>query len=365
MLWFSSSPKLFAGIDIGGSAIKVVVVEKKEGKAVLQNYALVELSGDWPRQSTDQLLAETTAYLIEIKKRLNLQNANIHAAIPTFAVFSSLLRLPRQNPKLFELAIQTEAKKFIPMPIEEINLDYKILDTPKNPADKNLKTEKLADETVKVLLTTAPKSMIARYTSLFKAASLPIAALETEAFALSRAFLGHDASTIMVVDLGSSTTDIMVFEEGVPSFNRTLDLGGQALTLQLTKQLSLPSQAAEQLKRDIGILPEAPVGTTLQTMKASPLEAIIAPVLNEIRYSYTLFERQRGRKIEKIVLTGGSSYIPNLAGRLEKMLEVRVLLGNPWARISTPPVLKAALEEIAPRMSVAAGLALRGIDEDK
>jgi type IV pilus assembly protein PilM len=169
----------------------------------------------------------------------------------------------------------------------------------------------------------------------------------------------------MVVDFGSSTTDIMVFEDGVPSFNRTLDLGGNALTLQLTKQLSLPVTAAEQLKRDVGILPEAPVGTTLQTMKASPLETIIAPVLNEIRYSYSQFEKQRGRKVEKIVLTGGSSYIPNLAARLEKMLEVRVLLGNPWARISTPGILQPALEEIAPRMSVAAGLALRGIDEIK
>lgn len=346
----------YAGIEIGGSGIKAVIVEPRSGKAVLKNYALVELSVDWPRDPSDEHTNEVVAYLNEVRKRLNLKDAKVFSALPTFSVFTALLRLPRQEEKALESAVQMEARKYVTLPPEDLTIDYKLLDPLHPPKGVQV------GDTVRVLVTATSRSMVARYMNLFKKAEISVSALETEGFALSRAFLGQDPGTVMVVDIGMSTTDILVFEQGAPSFSRTLDLGGSVLTAQLAKQLSVPADAAEQLKRDVGMLPEPPQGTTLQVMHASPLEAVMAPILNEIRYAFTVFQQERGHAIEKIVLTGGSSYIPNLPARIERLLQTRVLLGNPWARISTPPVLSSALEEIAPRMSVAAGLALRGLD---
>lgn len=365
---FSSKPTVFAGIDIGGSGIKAVILEKKNNRAVLKDYAIIELSGDWPRQSTDALHEEAVAYLKELGTRLELGKTENYTALPTFAVFSSLVQLPNENQKQLEASVQSEIKKFVPLSLEELSIDYKILSRKEALKEVEKKNDKRGGEikkaeTVRVLLTAASREIISRYADLFNLSSLKLGALETEAFALARAFLGNDASTVMVVDLGSRTTDIVVYEEGVPSFNRTLDLGGHALTTQLEKQLGLDAEAAEQMKRDIGLPASEPTGTTLEKLHASPLELVVAPVLNEVKYSFGVFERQRKIKIEKIILTGGTSYIPNLAKRIEESLEVRVLLGNPWARVSTPDALDDALREIAPRMAVAVGCALRGVDE--
>jgi len=364
MWFFSSQPTRYAGLEIGGSGIKCVILEKQNSRPVLSNYGLVELSGDWVREP-EKYNDEILAYLKETIKRLSLTGMAVYSALPTFSVFSSLIRVPHGNTKALSVAVQSEATKFIPLPLEQINLDYKVIESaipPRKLPNQDLST--FSDAQDKVLLTAAPKAVVARYLQLFKDAQIRLSGLETESFALARAFIGGDQSTVLIADIGSSTSDIVIYEKGIPSFNRTLDLGGKVLTLQVAKQLSLPLEAAEQLKRDIGLAPEPPQGTALEALKSSPLEAIMAPILNEIRYSLQTFEKQRQEKVEKVILTGGTSYVPNLSVRIEKLLGVRTLLGNPWARIVTPPALHAALEEIAPRLAVAAGLALRGFDTE-
>ncbi len=81
-----------------------------------------------------------------------------------------------------------------------------------------------------------------------------------------------------------------------------------------------------------------------------------------MNYSLNLYQTQAGKKVERVILSGGSAYLPNLVDYFEKILKVKVMIGNPWSRIAYPAELKPALDEIAQRFVVAIGLALRGVE---
>jgi Tfp pilus assembly PilM family ATPase len=88
----------------------------------------------------------------------------------------------------------------------------------------------------------------------------------------------------------------------------------------------------------------------------------IAPIVNEIKYAINLFQTKNNKNTEKIILTGGSALMPNMSNYLAKILDMKVIVGDPWARISYPVDLKPLLNEIGPRMAVAVGLAMREIE---
>ena len=89
---------------------------------------------------------------------------------------------------------------------------------------------------------------------------------------------------------------------------------------------------------------------------------IISPIVNEIKYAVNLFQNKSGKTTEKIVLSGGSALLPNICGYLSKILDKKVIIGDPWARLSYPSDLKPLLNEIGPRMAVAIGLAMRELE---
>jgi Tfp pilus assembly PilM family ATPase len=88
----------------------------------------------------------------------------------------------------------------------------------------------------------------------------------------------------------------------------------------------------------------------------------ISPVVNEIKYAINLFQTKHRKDTEKIILSGGSSLLPDLTGYLGKILDMKVIIGDPWSRVSYPEDLKPLLQEIGPRMAVAIGLAIRELE---
>ncbi|MFH1145602.1 MAG: type IV pilus assembly protein PilM [bacterium] len=342
---FSQSDNSILGVDIGSTGIKAVALTIKDKQAALKNYGTAELSVDWLRSDKPEAMAEAVMYLKALVKRLGLSTRSVYAGIPTFTVYSSVVSLPVLPPKEMSLAVEAESRKFIPMPVADVSLDYKLLPQ----EDAGMSSQR-------VLVTAAPKKIVSRYSELFRGAGLSMASLETEAFALGRALLGKDPTPAMVIDLGSTTTDIIVFDRGVPVVTRSLDVGGTTISIQLARTTGVSLEEAEQLKRDVGI----PLSSANQQ---SPLENLLQPIMQEIKYSHDLYEKQKlDGSIEKIILTGGTAQLPHLAERIESMINVRTYVGDPWARIITPQVLKPALDELGSRLAVAIGLALRGIE---
>jgi len=88
----------------------------------------------------------------------------------------------------------------------------------------------------------------------------------------------------------------------------------------------------------------------------------VSPIINEIKYMIDLFENSNNEKVEKIILSGGGSMLINLANYLEKALNIQVIIGNPWFRVSYPKELQPVLSEVGPQLAIAIGLAMRSIE---
>ncbi len=393
MALFSSGPLSYLGIDIGASGIKIVELANDNGRPRLVTYGIIEnlfeqIGTIDPRDQTDAVAAQ-------LKKLLKLAHTTTTkgiAALPTFSVFSSTLSMMPMAPKELVSAIRWEAKKIVPLPLDDMILDYKVLGEvtpavatvkPATPAPSNgeaatlltatgaetaqqEEVKKDEQRTVRILLTAAARDLVNRYVEVFKKAGITLLSLETEAFALVRSLVGVDRTLIMVVDIGAVNSDFSIIDNGIPVMNRSIDLGGMAITRAMSQGLKLSLREAEQYKRDVGL----PVAVNAPLPQY--FQDVLTPVVNEIRYLLNLYQRQietvgsvtgaRGPvRLEKIILTGGTSFLPGFVQYLSAQLNVKVYIGDPWARVIVPQELKPVLTDLGPKLSIAVGLAMREI----
>jgi type IV pilus assembly protein PilM len=341
----SFSKRSYLGIDIGSASIKIVELRDVNRAPELVTYGLAEFPLDRAPGDTEKNIADTAATIVAACAKAKTKSKQAFAALPTYAVFTSIISLPKLSKGELKSAIQWEAKKVMPLPVEEMILDPQVLDEPG------------PNETMRVLLTGAPKTMVDRYIRIFQKTNLVLLGLETEGFALVRALVGRDKSSTMIIDMGASTTDILIIDNNIPFLNRSIDVGGLHVTRAIGRSLNIALPRAEQFKYDIGMnAVESPPSEIPKT-----IEEAIAPILNEIKYTLTLFQGQSKKSVEKIILSGGSSLLVNFANYLSQTLGMRVYVGDPWARVRYPLELKGVLQESAARFAIAVGLAMRDI----
>jgi type IV pilus assembly protein PilM len=352
-LFSKQTKQSFLGVDLGASGIKLVELMNEKGRARLVTYAYVDAT---TLQGERSLLEDPDHAAVLLKKMLAKARTTVKKAVgalPSSSVFSSIITVPAGTDKELKDAVAWQAKKLIPMPLEEISLDSKVLDGNHGDGKKKM---------ARVLLTGAPSALVTRYVQILASAGLEPLALETESFAQIRALVGKDRSTVMVIDIGSFRTNITVVEKGVPYLSRSIAAGGSSVTASIAQTLGIPKAQAETMKRDIKSMQAfAPAGDL------SPiLQTLLKPVLDEIKYSFNLYQGQtengQQKRIEKIIVTGGSALLPRLPEFLTQLMNVNAYLGDPWARVVYPEDLRPVLEEIGPRFSVAVGCAMRDIE---
>lgn len=372
-----SSQQNFLGIDLGAGSVKLVELRNEQGRPRLVTYGKYEVpldtivDNDWSKRK--EAAVEIINLLLEQTKA---SSRLVVSALPTFEVFSSLITVPAVAPKDLVNTIRLEAKKVVPRPIDEMILDWKEIGTTDIKAEAPEKKEEGAEEVPeeqelgtitgskgteqkKILITAAPKDMVARYVDIFKEVGLKLVGLETEAIALSRALIGRDPSVVMIVDMGAKSTNLSIIERGVPVVNRGVNFGGIRVTQKMAERMALSLPQVEQWKRDMGLAVE-------KTTLSPAVQEILDDLLHEIKYLFQLYRSQistyeEGGSIEKLVLAGGSAFIPGLANYLAEQLNVPVHLGDPWARIIYPEDLSSVLAELGPSMAVSLGLAMRQI----
>lgn len=347
----------FLGVDLGSTSIKIVELRKEKGVPTLVTYGYLErAAGDIVRGKPKEVQEKTAAILKKLCKQAGVTTDQTVTALPNFSVFSSIIILPVVPQKDLKETISWKARKILPLPLEEVILDWKILEKVmvEKKEEESWGGESVSakkKENYRILVTAASKNLVNQYIEIFRQANFQLRSLETEAFALSRALIGKDQSTIMIIDTSAVSTDIIIVEKMIPVFNRSIDIGGVVLTRAIAQSLNVDFKRAEQFKRDLGINSNTPI--------PSLIEKTIKPVVDEIRYSISLFHGQTGKNIEKILLSGGSSFLKNFPDYLSQELGIKVLISNPWKRVAYPEELEPALNEIAPRFAVAIGLALR------
>lgn len=351
----------YLGIDIGTAGIKMVEFHEHGGRAKLHTYAYTERT---PAELSVNLLddVEGTSTLIKAMiKKSKATAQKVVTGLPISSVFSSVLSVPRLADKEQKGAIEVQARKIISIPLEELVLDSKVITPPE------LLKAKGADalKNIQVLLTAAPKNLIAKYLAIFKAAGLELSSLETEAFALIRSLVGKDKSTLMAIDIGALRTSVLVVVGGIPYLSRSIDVGGFKLTKAAAAALGVPDEEAEAMKNDfrsMGVVQSGGIPPVFETL--------VNQIIAEVNFSLKLFSgldtqvsadktAAPPKTVEKVILTGGGSLLPNLDSYLAQKLNLRVYRGDPWARILYPDEVRPLLDEIGPRFSVAIGLAMR------
>jgi type IV pilus assembly protein PilM len=282
-------------------------------------------------------------------------------ALQTSSVFSTILSLPKsKDPKMVKTLIDAELGKLAPIPVSEMITYSTTIDGEGKLGEvrESGKAKEEKDKYTRVLVTGAAKTLVSKYIEIFKTAKINLQAIDTESFALIRALIGKDKGAIMILDMGSKRTNVFIVEKGIPFVSRSINLGGDSVTKRMMEQMQITEDDAERAKRDLGI---AGGNGTLPKI----LEPIMQPIVNEIRFAFQLYanmELTELKRVEKIILTGGSSYLSHVPEYLSETLNMNVYRGDPWARVVYPKDLAVVLEEIGPRMAVAVGLAMREMD---
>lgn len=346
-IFSSSNDNHYLGIDIGNSSLKIVELLKRGKKISLSNYGFTEnIEGaDFTYSDDVSFLAKS---IVKLRNDLGIKTSKANASLPSWSVFSSVINLYNFDKKKINEQVIEEAKKVIPLPLEEMVLDWKII--PNKGDGKN---------NIKVFLTGSPKKLIKKYIDVFKEAKLTLANLETETFSLIRALLGNDPATAMIIEMGENSTDFSIVKESIPFLNRSIKISGKSITNEISSKMGIGLEQAEQFKFDLAM-------SKNEQKKEVPkviLDAI-NPIVDEIKYMIDLFYSGNNDTIEKIVLSGGGCLLYDFPEYLERILDIRVVVGNPWFKVTYPPELEAVLSEVGPKLSVATGLALRGADKN-
>ncbi len=353
MALFGPSKASYLGVDFGSGGVKLVELMNEKGRARLLTYGFIERTPAEMAQNYLDAPKETAELLKKMLKKARTVSRRTVSALPIASVFSSIINVQKTAKREeMEEAVRWQAKKLIPLPLEEMTIDWKpIAVGPAKPDDKY----------TEVLLTGAAKSLIKKYIDIFSLAGLELMSLETEALALIRSLIGRDRSASLLLDIGGTRTNMLIIENGIPYVSRSIALGGNHITKEVAAALAMTEDQAETMKIDAAAISSLYAGGAFPKV----FEKIVSPILTELNYSANLFLGQKaneGKRIEKIILTGGGALLPNLADYISKSMNMRVYVGDPWARVVYPEALRPVLSQIGPRYGVAVGLAMRDID---
>lgn len=333
------------GIDIGSKTIKIVELEKEGASYTLNASGIVGYSGITITKMADE---KEMASLGQIIKKLHDQagvsTKDVVISIPEPLVFTRTIKFPLLTDAEIASAVKWEAEQYIPIPINEAVIQHTILS----------RNEKATPPEVLVLLVAAPKGVVEKYVKVVQLAGLNTIAVETELIALTRC-LAPPNMTVLLVDLGATSTNIAISKMGLLSFSRSIPIAGDAFTRAVSQGLGVTPEQAEQYKKTYGL-----TTTQLEGKVKGVLDPVLRLVVDEIKkaISYYLTD-EKGETPGSLIVTGGTSAIPEIISTLTKLVGMEVLVGNPFAKIKIDPETAKKLAPYAPLYGVAVGLALR------
>jgi len=343
--------KAVVGLDIGSSAVKAV-----ELKAVAKGYKVAAYACEAvpPDSIVDGAIIDAGAVAGAIRRMFDgnksFKTTDVCASLSGNAVIVKKITLPVMTESELSESIYWEAEQYIPFDVQDVNLDYQILDPGTGPDSRG---------SIEVLLVAAKKEKIGDYTGVIAQAGRTPIIVDVDAFALQNAYevnYGLSAPQVVVLlNAGASAVNINILYGDQSVFTRDISMGGNAYTEALQRELNLPYESADALKRG-----EPIEGTTYD--EARPvLRAVTENVMLEIQKTFDFFKATAASdKIDRIVLSGGASRAEGFTEMLTERFEAPVESFDPFRKVAfDDKKFKIAGGEIAPTVAVAVGLALR------
>lgn len=357
MFLFSKKSKDSLGIDIGASAVKVVELTKEGGRHRLKNYAVYPLTKylekeDYQVGQPGSKISDSE--MVEIIKKgikeAKINSRNVFLSIPVYSSFSTLIDFPNMPEKEISAAIPFEARKYIPVPISEVVLDWSIV----NPLNKPTDPSKRSNH--QVLLIAVPKEVISSYTKIVRSAGLVLKGIEEETFSLTRALIANDKSTFVLIDAGARSINVSIIDDGYIRAVHNLELGGAKITRAIAQQSGFGLEKAEKLKKELSTGGSA----NHQELKLKgSVQSALGHIVLEIKKIIDNYQGKYTRKVEKAILIGGGVQLFGFVDYVSTKLTLDATVGDPFARLGYPTKLERVLKELGPSLAVAVGLAMR------
>jgi type IV pilus assembly protein PilM len=350
---FTKKEQSVLGVDIGSSSLKVVQLRKERGQAVLETYgelALGPYGGADVGQATNLSPEQITETLKDLLREAKVTTTNCGVSIPFARSLLSLVTLPyRKDKQEQKTIIELEARKYIPVPMSEVQLDWFIVPAigPSEKVDKQ--------ETVEVLIVAVHNEELSLLQNVMAGAGLSASFYEIEIFSTIRAVVDEPVKPVMVLDIGAASTKIYVVEHGVVALSHSISTGSQDITRAISVSTGVSISRAEAVKKEEGL-----ASTTKQD---NPEELVFSHIFSEARRVLMQYETSHKKSIASIVLTGGGGVTKSLGVYAKNIFSIDVHVADPFIKTEAPVFMRPILEEIGPEFAVAVGLALRKLAE--
>ena len=348
---FGFGSKSIVGLDVGSSSIKAVELKRGRGGLEVAHLGLEPLS---PDIVVDSMIVDSGTVSTAISKLFadsEIKTKLVATAVSGHSVIVKKISLPSMSDQELAETIQKEAAQHIPFDLADVNLDYQIL------------SDDATSPQMDVLLVAVKKDKILNHTNVLAQAGKTPVVVDIDAFGLQNCFeMNYEpdaGQTVALLNIGASVMNINIVRGGIPLFTRDVSVGGNQFTDALQKELDLSYEDAERLKK----------GETLPSVTDEQKQQILRSVSDiltlEIQKTFDFFRATAsGENIQRIVVAGGTARVPGLVDLLREEFAMPVEELNPFRKVLVNPGKHSddTIREMAPRLAIAVGLALRSFD---
>lgn len=348
---FGKRKKQVVGCDVGSSAIKIVELKPlKNDEFQLIHAAVAELS---PEAIVDGAIMDSSLVVEALTGLISengIKNTKFGGSLSGHSVIIKKIQLPSMTEAELAESIQWEAEQYIPFDINDVNLDYVVLDTG-------------ASDSMDVLLVAVKRDRINDYTSVIVQAGKEPVLVDVDVFAVQNAFETNYSSrgeTVALVNVGASVMNINVLHDGNSVFWRDVAFGGNLYTEAIQREFNLPREDAERLKlgEEVGQVSKSQVDNVLSAAS----EDLAAELQKTIDFFVATSSVDR---LDRVMLSGGGALVANLEAVLQERFQANVELLNPFRNIryNESDFDPDWINRNAPAMAVAVGLAIRTVGD--
>jgi len=352
----SFGKKSVVGLDIGSSAVKAVeiAIKGKDKGFELRGLGIAPMPAEAIVQGAFLNSAAIVEAIQEAMQSGRIKGKDVAAAVAGHSVIVKKVSLPAMTREELEDQIRWEAEQYIPFDVNEVNLDFQILDTSEGEGQMD------------VLLVAAKKDLIDDYVQVISEAGLNPVAIDVAAFAVENAYeINYEMEpqgVVALVNIGAQVVNINIVQNGIPAFTRDITTGGNQYTEEIQKALAISYEEAERIK--------ASGSSSEQTQEVVPQEveqairSVTDTVVGEISRSLDFFTATSAEsRIGKVLLSGGGAKIAGFAHAFQERTGLQVELMNPLSRMLPSKGFEADyLDQVGTTLGVAIGLATRRVE---
>lgn len=334
----------FFGLDIGTTGVRVAQLSNGSTKQLLRyGYVPIDQKG-----AVSDSKAEQQKLAQIIKKLLSdsgIRTKDVAVGLPSARVFTTVVDIERLDPAELAKTIAYQADSIIPTPPAESKIDWALIGD--SPVDANK---------VEVLISSVPNDFAESRLDLLESIGLNVITFEPDNLALARALIRPGTTAPhLIIDIGENSTDIVITMHGTPRLTRSVPTGADALIRSASQNLNIDEGQAREFVYKFGLSQDKLEGQIYQSIIAT-IETIVSDIGKSIKF----FEsRYQNAKLERIIMTGSASSLPEFPLYIANKFGIEVEIGNAWAGVAYPQERQNELMALSNSFGVAVGLAER------